>query len=96
MSALEPTASGCRVHLHVAPRASRTCVAGLHDDRVKLQVAAPPVDGEANDAIVKFLCKALGVRKDAMRWVSGETGKRKTLEIDGVAPDEAADRLGLT
>ena len=53
MPAIEATPTGCRILLHVVPRASRTAVAGLHDGRVKLAVAAPPVDGEANDAGLK-------------------------------------------
>ena len=91
----EATAKGCRILLHVVPRASRTAVAGLHDGRVKLAVAAPPVDGEANDAIVRWLAKALGVPRDAVAIASGATGKRKTVEVEGVSPDEARAALGL-
>ena len=55
MAAIEDDPIGCRVLLHVSPRASRTRVVGLHDGRVKLQVAAPPVDGEANAEVERFL-----------------------------------------
>jgi len=98
MKPLEATddGRGCRLHLHIAPRASRTEIAGLHGDRVKLRVAAPPADGEANAAIVDFLCDELGVRKRDITWISGQTGKRKTLEIHGVTPASAADRLGVS
>lgn len=92
---VEPSAKGCRIHLHVVPRASRTAVVGLHDGRVKLAVAAPPVDGEANDAIVRFFAKALGVGRDAVVITSGATGKRKTIEVEGVSADEARAALGL-
>ena len=93
--AIEETAGGCRIHLHVVPRASKTQVAGLHDGRLKLQVAAPPVDGEANDAILRWAAKTLGVPRDDVTLVSGATGKRKTLAVDGVSVDEARERLGL-
>ena len=94
-TAIEATAHGTRVHLHVVPRASRTQVAGLHDGRVKLQVAAPPVDGEANDAIVRWAAKLFGVPRDAVVIASGATGKRKTLEIEGLDADVARVALGI-
>ena len=95
MEPIEDGAGGCRIHLHVVPRASRTQVVGLHDGRVKLQVAAPPVDGEANDAIIRWAAKILGVARDDVRLASGATGKRKTLEIAGVSGDEARAKLEL-
>lgn len=94
-SPIEPTAQGARIHLHVVPRASRTQVAGLHDGRVKLQVAAPPVDGEANDAIVRWAAKLFGVPRDAVVIASGATGKRKTLEVAGLDAARAHAALGL-
>lgn len=94
-SPIEATAHGCRVLLHVVARASRTQVAGLHDGRVKLQVAAPPVDGEANEAIVRWAAKRFGVARDAVVIAQGATGKRKTLEVRGLDADAAREALGL-
>lgn len=85
--------AGCRIMLYATPRASRTQLAGLHDGRLKLQVAAPPVDGAANEAIVKFLAAQLGVSKSCVQISAGQTGKRKTVEVVGV--DAAAARLAL-
>lgn len=68
----------------VQPRASRTCVAGVHDGRLKLKVAAPPVEGEANAAVVELLARTLGVRKADVSIARGETGKRKTVKVEGV------------
>ena len=95
MSAVESLPGGCRIHLHVAPRASRTKVAGLHDGRIKLTVAAPPVEGRANEEIVKFLARALRVGRTAVRIVSGDGGKRKVVEVDGVSAEDAIAALGL-
>lgn len=81
-----PTAGGTRVLLHVVPRASRTAIVGEHDGRLKLAVAAPPVDGEANDAIVRFLAKALGLPRDAVTLSAGATGKRKAVDVSGLDP----------
>ncbi len=62
----------------VQPRASRTRVVGEHDGRLKIQLAAPPVDGEANAALIAFLAEALGVRR-------GDAGRRKTVRVAGVS-----------
>jgi uncharacterized protein (TIGR00251 family) len=72
------------LELLVQPRASRTRVVGEHDGRLKLQLAAPPVDGEANAALVRFLADALGVRKGEVTVLRGETGRRKTVRVAGV------------
>jgi uncharacterized protein (TIGR00251 family) len=77
----------------VQPRASRTRVVGEHDGRLKIQLAAPPVDGEANQALVAFLAGALGVRKAEVVIERGDTGRRKTVRVSG--PGAAAVRAAL-
>ena len=72
------------LELLIQPRASRTRVVGEHDGRLKVQLAAPPVDGEANAALVEFLAGALGVRKADVTLRRGEAGRRKTVRIAGV------------
>lgn len=95
MEGIEASDAGARIALHVVPRASKTRVCGLHGGRVKLAVAAPPVDGKANDEIVRFLARTLGVPRDAVQIASGATGKRKLVTIEGLTPAEVAERLGL-
>ena len=95
MTPVETSGRGCRIHLHVAPRSSRTRLCGLHDDRLKIHITAPPTEGKANAAIVKFLAKTLSVSRAAVRFVSGETGKRKTIEVEGLDAAAARERLGL-
>jgi len=90
---IEDIVGGCRIHLHIVARASRTQVMGLHAGRVKLQVAAPPVDGEANAAIVKWAAKRFGTTRDAVHIASGATGKRKTIDVRGVTATEVRARL---
>ncbi len=65
----------------VQPRASKTEIAGLHGDALKLRLTAPPVDGAANKMCLKFLAKWLDVPKSALTIVSGETSRNKTLRI---------------
>ena len=77
-------AGGAELELLVVPRASRTRVVGEHDGRLKVQVAAPPVEGEANAALVDFLAGALGVRRADVTVAAGEGGRRKRVRVSGV------------
>jgi uncharacterized protein (TIGR00251 family) len=79
--------------IHVQPRARRTEVAGLHGDAIRVRLAAPPVDGAANDELVRYLASRLGVARRAVRIVGGATARRKVVEIDGVALDGARRAL---
>jgi len=85
---------GVRLDLVVQPRAGRTAFGGTLGERRKLAVAAPPVDGEANAAIVKFLAKFFGVAKSAVQILQGETGRIKTVAVAGITLAEARRRLG--
>jgi uncharacterized protein (TIGR00251 family) len=91
---LRDEAGGALLEILVQPRASRTRVVGEHDGRLKIQLAAPPVDGEANAALVEFLAGALHVRKADVRILRGDSGRRKTVRIDGVAAAAVARVLG--
>ncbi len=78
--------------VHVQPRASRSEVAGVHGDALKVRLLAPPVDGAANEALVDFLADLFAVARRAIRIVSGATSRSKVVEIDGIT-DEAVQRL---
>lgn len=91
---LKATPAGAELAVLVQPRASRTRVAGEHDGRLKIALAAPPVDGEANAALVEFLSDTLGVRKADVTLLDGETSRRKRLAVRGVAPAEIVVKLG--
>lgn len=90
---LRQEAGGVALEILVQPRASRTRVVGEHDGRLKVQLAAPPVDGEANLALVAFLAEALGVRKADVAIARGDTGRRKTVRVAGA--DAAAVERAL-
>ncbi len=77
-------AGGAVLEVLVQPRASRTRVVGEHDGRLKVQLAAPPVEGEANQALVEMLARALGVRKADVVIQRGDSGRRKTVRVAGV------------
>ena len=76
--------------MHVVPRARTTDVAGRHGDTLKIRIAAPPVDGAANEELVRFLAERLAVPRSAVTIAAGLTGRRKTVKISGV---ETADAL---
>ena len=82
-SPIRQSPSGILVDVWVAPRASRDSIGGLHGDRVKVAVSAPPVDGAANEAGRIALAKARGVAKSHVKVVSGQKGRQKTLAVSG-------------
>lgn len=73
-----------RIVVHVVPRARETAVAGRHGDAIRIRVAAPPADGAANAELVRFLAQRLGVPRHAVAVVSGTSGRRKAVSIEGV------------
>jgi uncharacterized protein len=86
------TPEGLRLALLVTPRASRSEAAGVAEGRLRVRLAAPPVDGAANDELARFLARALGVPRGAVTLVAGAGGRRKTVLVRG-AGAEAARRL---
>ncbi len=82
-----------RVAVHVQPRARRTEVAGLHGDAVKVRLAAPPVDGAANEELVRFVAERLGVPRSAVRVAAGAASRRKLVEVDGMEAEVARRAL---
>lgn len=86
-------AGGVRFPVHAQPRASRDRVVGRQGDAVKLQVASPPVDGAANDAIVRFIAKLVGVPRSSVRIVQGERSRQKVVEVAGADVEHVAARL---
>ena len=78
-------AAGGRITLtlHIQPGAKKTEFAGLHGDALKIRLAAPPVDGKANEALIKFIADALNLPKSAVNLKSGQTSRRKVLEVSG-------------
>ncbi|NDJ10247.1 MAG: DUF167 domain-containing protein [Acidobacteriia bacterium] len=76
-----------RLALKINAGAKRTQFAGRHGDAWKLRVAAPPVDGKANAAILKFIAQIAGVRASEITIISGQTSSTKLLEIEGIDAD---------
>jgi len=89
-------AGGTLLDVRVIPRASRSAVAGVRDGALLVRLAAPPVDGEANAALIALLADALGVPRRDLALVGGERARRKRVKVSGMTPSEVAARLGRT
>ena len=95
MPPVDPVPGGVRLTIHAQPRAAADQVVGLHGDAIKVRLTAPPVDGAANEALVRFLSTVLGIAPARVRLTAGSTARRKLVEIMGLTDKEARERLGL-
>jgi uncharacterized protein (TIGR00251 family) len=82
-----------RVTVRVHPRAKRSAVTGRFGEAYKLDLAAPPVDGKANQECMRFFANLAGVPQARVRIVTGLTSRMKVVEIDGISQEELEKRL---
>jgi len=81
------------LNLHLQPGASRIGFAGLHGERLKVRISAPPVDGKANSLLLAFLADAFAVSKQQVSLLSGQTSRQKRIAIH--APQQLPAELGI-
>ena len=81
--------------VHVQPRASRTELVGWYGDALKIRLKAAPVDGAANEELVKFLSKEIGVPRSSVYIKAGATSRRKQIGVEGVSQEELLAALGI-
>ena len=91
---LRASASGLTLRVRVKPRAAKDALAGERDGALVVALKAPPVDGAANEALARFLGKALEVPPSAVRIVTGATARTKLVAVSGI--DVATARARLT
>jgi hypothetical protein len=84
-----------RLTVKVHPRAKRSAIAGRLGGAWKLALAAPPVDGKANDECVRFFAELAGVPRSRVRIVTGLTSRLKVVEIEGVPQEDLERRLSV-
>jgi uncharacterized protein (TIGR00251 family) len=77
----------------IQPRASKNEIISMEDGRLKVRLTAPPVDGAANEALVKFLADRIRVAKSQVEIVSGHTGRDKVVRISGISSAQADQLL---
>lgn len=80
--------------IRVVPRASKSEIVGEVEGSLKVRISAPPVDGAANEEVVKVLAKAFGVSKSNVSIVSGETSKTKRIRVVGATPEQLRQLAG--
>lgn len=87
------TPTGVRLRVHVQPGASKTEVVGRHGDALRIRIASPPVDGRANDTLVRYLAEQLELPRRAVQVVAGMASRRKVVDITGIGVVLATRRL---
>ncbi len=90
---IEKAKRGTIIRLHVQPRASRDRISGIHGDRLKIHVQAPPVDMKANRACQKLLSKILKIPKSRLVLKSGTSSRQKTFLAQDVEPEYVMARI---
>jgi uncharacterized protein (TIGR00251 family) len=90
---LRETAEGLTLRVRVRPRSSKDALAGEREGALVVRLKAAPVDGAANDALVRFLGKTLDVAPSAVRIVSGAAGRNKLVAVVGIDAATARARL---
>lgn len=95
MTWYKQNAEGYTLSIHAQPGAKRSEVAGLHGERLKIRLAAPPVEGRANDALVAFIADALDLPRSKVRILKGESSREKIVAVLDVAaqPDTLLKKL---
>ncbi len=89
----KPVAVSATLSVRIQPRSSKNEVVRMEGGGIKIRLSAPPVDGAANEALVKFLADLLDVTKSQVEIVSGHTAKNKIVRIEGVSQDTAEQLL---
>jgi uncharacterized protein (TIGR00251 family) len=87
---LSESADGTLIRVQVQPRSSRNGIDGVHDDRLKIRLTAPPVEGEANQALITYLAKSLGIPKREVVLAQGGKSKKKVVGVPLTRPETLA------
>ena len=93
MSWIHETTEGVVLNLRIVPRASKNEIGEILDNALKIRLQAPPVEGKANKALVKFLAKTLGIPARNITILSGETGRNKRILIGGMKEEDLDKKL---
>jgi len=81
------------ISVHVTPRARRDEIVGWQEGELWVRLRAPPVEGQANESLRRFLAKRLGVPASAVEMVGGATARHKRVRVEGLTADEVRARL---
>lgn len=82
-----------QISIKVQPGASRDAVAGIREDSLLIRLCSPPVDGRANDSLIRFIADKLGVSKSSVSLIKGMKNRKKVIEVAGVSIADAENAL---
>ena len=94
MSFLRESNEGLFLTVRVAPRSDRDEITGIHGDALKIRLNAPPVEGKANDRLVRFLGEHLKIPSAQIQIIRGFASREKRLIVTGLKSEELLKRLG--
>lgn len=86
---------GTTLLLHIQPGASKSEIAGIHGDRLKIRLKAPPLEGKANGELIKLLSTLLDVPKRNIEIIRGLSSRRKSVKIIGITRDQLIEQLKI-
>ena len=92
---IEESSDGVVLTVKVVPGASRTALCGLHGEAVKVRISAAPEKGKANKSLCEFISKLLGVKKNTVSVISGQTSPMKRICISGISKERLLNKLQL-
>ncbi|MFA7256510.1 MAG: DUF167 family protein [Kiritimatiellales bacterium] len=95
MEWIRETAKGVLLPVRAVPRASKNEIQGVHGDALKVRLQAPPVEGKANAALIKFLSNALNIPRAQISIATGETGRNKAVLIAGLSKTQLIKKIGI-
>ncbi len=93
MIPIRDTASGATFSVKVHPRAKKDAIAGTVGDTLKLALTAPPVEGKANEACIRFFAEFLRVPRSSVTIAAGETSRNKGVRVHGLTAAQVEERL---
>ena len=93
MATQKNDADFCHLRVLLSPKARTNTLVGRHGEDIKIKVTAPPIEGAANEALIKFLAETLKLSTGKLSLVAGQTGRRKIVKIEGLIEAELWNRL---
>lgn len=79
---------GSIIDVHVIPQGRKNEIVGLYNDRLKIKIEAPPVDGKANACLLKFLSKVLDIKNSDLQLIRGEGSRQKQIKVINLSPED--------
>jgi len=87
MAWIRSVQQGSIIDIHVIPQGKKNEIIGLYNDRLKIKIDAPPVDGKANECLLRFLSEVLNLKRSNLELIKGETSRQKQVKVQNLSPE---------